>query len=69
MPESSPKPVIAVHRAVRIAAVTFFGSVILCNALCYLIEMSIARSDHFYERYETGVNAPLIAGIANLLDR
>ena len=47
--------------AVRSLFVVFIASVILCNAATYSIEVSIARSPDFYQRYEAGMNESLIA--------
>ena len=41
--------------------ILFVASVAVCNAALYGVEMAIARSDRFYAKYETGMNAPLIA--------
>jgi hypothetical protein len=41
--------------------VLFLASVTLCNGALYAVEVIIAQSDRFYARYETGMNAPLIA--------
>ena len=48
------------RRLVAAAFVTFIGSVAICNGALYTVEMAIARSDHFYGRYEDGLNMSLI---------
>jgi hypothetical protein len=49
--------------------VAFVASVGVCNFALYGVEVAIARSDRFYARYETGMNAPLIAACQYLNDR
>jgi hypothetical protein len=49
------------RRAIVAAFVLFVGSVALCNGALYAVEMSIARSERFYARYEDGLNVSLIA--------
>jgi hypothetical protein len=46
---------------IRWGAITFIGSVALCNGLLYLVEMTVARSPSFAQRYETGINMSLIS--------
>jgi hypothetical protein len=41
--------------------IVFVSSVAVCNAALYAVEMSIARSDRFYAKYETGLNMSLIS--------
>jgi hypothetical protein len=43
------------------ATIVFVVSVALCNGLLYLVEMSVARSSNFAQRYETGLNMSLIS--------
>jgi hypothetical protein len=54
----------ATLRVARIAVLTafiaFVGGVAFCNGALYAVEMSIARSDRFYARYEDGLNMGLI---------
>jgi hypothetical protein len=38
----------------------FVATTAVCNAALYSVEMVIARSDRFYERYEDGMDMPLI---------
>jgi hypothetical protein len=53
---------VRVHRiGVRSLLAVFAASVILCNAATYAIEVSIARSGDFYQRYEAGMNQSMIA--------
>jgi len=51
-----------VWRIVTLCAfIAFVGSVALCNGALYAVEVSIARSDRFYARYEDGLNMSLIS--------
>ncbi len=43
------------------ATFVFIGSVALCNGLLYVVEMTVARSSNFAQRYETGLNMSLIS--------
>ncbi len=48
------------RRLVGVALVAFMASVVLCNGALYAVEVVIARSEHFYARYEDGLNMSLI---------
>ncbi|HEX8524364.1 MAG TPA: hypothetical protein VF669_19065 [Tepidisphaeraceae bacterium] len=49
------------RRVITGATLAFIASVALCNGLLYAVEMSVARSSHFAQRYETGLNMSLIS--------
>jgi hypothetical protein len=46
---------------IRVATLVFVTTVAVCNGLLYLVEMTVARSSNFAERYETGLNMSLIS--------
>ncbi len=41
--------------------IAFVASLVLCNGALYGVEVSVARSAHFAQRYETGLNMSLIS--------
>jgi hypothetical protein len=45
----------------------FIFGTLLCNGLLYAVEVRIARSDRFYQRYETGLDLTLISAIKCVL--
>ena len=45
----------------------FVASVAVCNGALYGVEAAIARSARFYQRYEDGMNVPLIAACQYLM--
>ena len=51
---------------VQVLFVLFIASVVTCNVALYAVEMAIARSSRFYQRYETGLNAQLIGACQHL---
>jgi hypothetical protein len=56
----------AVRGVVQVLFVLFVGSVALCNGALYAVEVAIARSERFYQRYETGLNVSLISACQRL---
>jgi hypothetical protein len=51
----------AIRRTVRALFGLFVGSVVLVNAAIYAVDLSIARSKNFYDRYEAGLAKTMVA--------
>jgi hypothetical protein len=49
------------ERTVAVATGTFITALVTCNLALWAVDVSIARSDDFYSRYETGIHSDLIA--------
>jgi hypothetical protein len=47
----------------------FVATVVLCNAALWAVDVYVARSSDFYQRYEAGLNQDLIAGARWLRDQ
>ncbi|WP_428940942.1 hypothetical protein [Fontivita pretiosa] len=53
----------------KVALGYFVASLLLCNGALWAVDLSVARSDNFYARYEAGLNRDLIQAARWLNDR